>query len=150
MSAKKCEQAPPSARAVLIADDNQDDVYLLLRDLQQMGVSHPIRAVSNGEEVLAYLKGDGLYDDRDKFPYPILLVLDLRMEPEDGFAVMRWLKANPRYKTFPILVVTALADRQAMTEAYRLGAATFLTKPFTQGALVEAFQELNVLPKRPE
>jgi CheY-like chemotaxis protein len=140
----------PPPGAVLIAEDNQDDVKLLLRDLQQIDVSHSIRTVADGDQVLAYLKGCGQYADREKFPYPILLVLDLRMKPGDGFSVLRWWKDNPSYKTFPVLVLTAWMDRSAMIEAYRLGAATFLTKPFTRDALADAFRELKVLPSQLE
>jgi CheY-like chemotaxis protein len=150
MSASKCDPTPPGLGTVLIADDNQDDVKLLLRDLRQIGVPHLTHSVPNGDQAVEYLTGCGPYANRDTFPFPILLILDLRMEPGDGFAVLRWLKANSKYHTFPVLVMTALTDRSAMTEAYRLGAATFLTKPFTRDALAAAFRELNVLPGQAE
>jgi two-component system response regulator len=150
MSGTKENSVLPPSGAVLIAEDNQDDVKLLFRDLQQMGVSHSIQSVADGDQVLAYLKGSCQYADREKFPYPIILVLDLRMKPGDGFSVLRWLKDNPSFKTFPVLVLTAWMDRSAMIEAYRLGAATFLTKPFTRDALAAAFRELKVLHSQPE
>jgi CheY-like chemotaxis protein len=148
MSAKKNEGVPTGAGAVLIADDNPDDVKLVSRDLQRLGLSHTIRSVSSGEQVISYLKGEGSYSDRDNFPYPVLLVLDLKMEPMDGFAVLRWLKVNPHYKTFPVLILTGWSERNLITEAYRLGATTFLTKPITVNSLKETFHALNVLPPR--
>ena len=147
MSAKKSECAPIPVGAVLIADDDQDDVKLVSRDLKRVGLPHAIHSVPNGEQVLCYLKGEGPYSDRDKFPYPLLLLLDLRMEPMDGFAVLRWLKDNPRYKTFPVLVLTGLSERQKVTEAYRLGATTFLTKPAALHDLKETIHALDVLPR---
>jgi CheY-like chemotaxis protein len=145
MSAKQYEKPPVKTGAVLIADDNQDDVKLLRRDLQQMGITQVVHDVPDGEQVIAYLQGAGAYNDREKFPYPILLILDLRMKPIDGFAVLRWLKAHPQLATFPILLLTASTERTERTEAYRLGATTFLTKPTTQAALKQTIQALNVL-----
>jgi CheY-like chemotaxis protein len=147
MSAKKSECLPGADGAVLIADDDENDVMLVSRNLQRIGLPHAIHSVPDGEQVISYLKGEGSYHDRDKFPYPVLLVLDLKMEPMDGFAVLRWLKDNPRYKTFPVLILTGLSERQKITEAYRLGATTFLTKPAALHDLKETFHALNILPR---
>lgn len=147
MSARKNECELPAAAAILIADDDQDDITLVSRDLRKMGLTHPIHSVANGEQAISYLKGDGPYGDRNQFPYPILLVLDLKMEPMDGFGVLRWLKENPRHKTFPVLILTGFSERQKITEAYRLGATTFLTKPADLPALKETIHALNVMPR---
>lgn len=132
----------------MIADDNQDDIALVTRDLRRMGLPHAIHSVPNGEQVIAYLKGVAPYDDRDRFPQPVLLVLDLKMEPMDGFAVLKWLQENPRYKTFPVLVLTGLLERNQLSKAYQLGATTFLTKPAALNDLKETFHALNILPKK--
>jgi CheY-like chemotaxis protein len=147
MSAKRTDLGPTPAGAILIADDNQDDVDLVSRDLLRMALPHVIHSVPNGEQAISYLKGLGGYSDRDKFPHPVLLVLELRMEPMDGFAVLRWLKDNPRYKTFPVLILTGLSERHQISEAYRLGATTFLTKPAALNDLKETIHALNVMPR---
>jgi CheY-like chemotaxis protein len=148
MSAKRTDLAPAPVGAILIADDNRDDIALVSRDLRRMGLPNVIHAVQDGEQVVAYLKGLGAFSDREKFPHPVLLVLDLRMEPMDGFAVLKWLKENPRYKTFPVLVLTGRAERNLISEAYQLGATTFLTKPAALNDLKETIHALNVLPRK--
>jgi CheY-like chemotaxis protein len=150
MSAKRSENLPGPTGAILIADDDQNDVDYVSRDLRRMGLPHLIHTVPNGEQVIAYLRGEGPFADRVKFPYPNILLLDLRMEPMDGFAVLRWLKDNSHLKTFPILVLTGLSERHDLTEAYRLGATTFLTKPAALSDLKETFHALKVLPCAPE
>jgi CheY-like chemotaxis protein len=147
MSAKKNESELKGAGAVLIADDDQDDIKFVSRDLRKLGLAHPIHSVANGEQAISYLKGESPYGDRNQFPYPILLVLDLKMQPLDGFGVLKWLQENPRYKTFPVLILTGFSERQKITEAYRLGATTFLTKPVTLPDLKETIHALNVLPR---
>ena len=146
MSATQHEPECQGVGAILILDDNQDDAGLLRRELLLLKLSNVIHSLQNAEQLIFYLRGDGDYRDREKFPHPALLLLDLRMLPLDGFDVLRWLKANPRYKTFPVVVVSGMAERHQITEAYRLGAKTFLTKPVTRPALKEALQGLNVLP----
>jgi CheY-like chemotaxis protein len=140
------ETRAQAAGSVLIVEDNQDDARLLHRELVLVGVRNPIQFVGNGEQFFSYVKGEGEYQDRDKFPYPILVMLDLRMSPRDGYDVLRWLRANPNYNTFPVLVVSVLEEQHKITEAYRLGAKTFLRKPITRRALKEALQGVNVLP----
>ena len=148
MSAKRTDLVSAPAGAILIADDNRDDIALVSRDLRRMGLPNVIHSVPDGEQVVGYLKGLGPFGDRDKFPHPVLLVLDLRMEPMDGFAVLKWLKENPRYKTFPVLVLTGLLERNQLSKAYQLGATTFLTKPAALNDLKETFHALNILPKK--
>ena len=146
MSAKEDLQASPPQGAILIADDNPDDAKLLLRELRKIGAQHVLHSVGDGDQVIAYVRGYGPYADREKYPYPALLILDLRMVPMSGFDILRWLKANTRFKAFPILVMTASTERHERTEAYRLGATTFLTKPAPLNTLKEAIQALNILP----
>lgn len=100
----------------------------------------------DGQAIIAYLEGEGEYAARDKFPYPKLLVLDLRMHPVSGFDVLHWLRAHPAYKTFPILIVTGTDDRQDIQEAYQLGISTFITKPITRAKLKEACDAMNIQP----
>jgi len=145
MSSGEKETKVQAAGSVLIVDDNPDDANLLQRELMLAGVRHPIPCVRCGEQLFCYLKGEGQYQDREKFPYPDLVMLDLMMSPRDGYDVLRWLKANPKYSTFPVLVVSVVDEPDKIFEAYRLGAKTFLRKPISRAALQEALEGLNVL-----
>jgi len=83
--------------------------------------------VADGSEAIAYLKGDGAFADRLKFPFPDLLLLDLKMPGVDGFEVLRWLQTQ----SFPKLVVIVLSGserREDMTQALQLGADFYQTK----------------------
>ena len=113
---------------ILIAEDNPGDAVLLRRAFKQLQIINPLQIVRDGREVLDYLQGLAKFKDRNRFPMPVLLLLDLRMPRMDGFEVLRWLRARPR-RTYAIVVLTALEQLSGIRRAYRLGADSFLTKP---------------------
>jgi CheY-like chemotaxis protein len=114
---------------ILIADDDMKDVLLAKCQLQQANVLNPLRAVHDGDSVIEYLNGEARYADRAEHPYPILLLLDLKMPGKDGFDVLEWLRGEPDHKDLPVVVLTATDDLRQMNKAYALGAQSFLTKP---------------------
>src|SRR6516165_9437169 len=85
-------EPPISEPVVLLAEDNQDDVLLVRRAFERAGLKNQIHIVQNGLEAIAYLNGDGLFEDREKYPLPDLVLLDLRMPKADGLEVLGWIR----------------------------------------------------------
>ncbi|MEY2465898.1 MAG: hypothetical protein QOD03_419 [Verrucomicrobiota bacterium] len=98
--------------------------------LKASGIQNPIIRVGDGDEVLAYLKGEGLYGNRQSFPLPGLLLLDLKMPRVDGFQVLEWIQTQPQLKNMLVVVLSGHNDLKDVKHAYTLGAHTFLVKPF--------------------
>ena len=73
---------------ILLAEDNENHVLLIRRAFEQAGLVNPLYVVSDGEEAVAYLKGQGKYANREEYPLPCLLLLDLKMPRKDGFEVL--------------------------------------------------------------
>lgn len=113
---------------ILLAEDNEDDVLLLKLLLAKCGVLNPLQVVSNGEEVMAYLQGQGIYANRERYPRPILLLLDWKLPLMDGLDVLNSIQRQPELAVATI-VLTGYPDLREMNETYRSGARTFLTKP---------------------
>lgn len=131
-------------KVVLLAEDSEDDAIAFKRVLQQSGVTNPIVEVRSGTETIYYLKGIGPYEDRNMFPYPSMLFLDLLMTGGDGWEVLRWLQRHPEKKTMLVVVLTGAAQRDMLTQAYLAGANSFLLKPFTKpelDSLMEAWPQ---------
>ena len=114
--------------AILVAEDNQDDWLLLQRALTKARVLNPIFSVHDGEETVAYLEGSAPYNDREKYPLPILLLLDLNMPKKSGYDVLAWLQTH-RTDKLGVVVLTGATDLAALNRAYALGAHSFLVKP---------------------
>ena len=119
-----------TSNAILVAEDSKDDWLLLQRALTKARVLNPIFSVHDGEETIAYLEGTVPFSDREKFPRPILLLLDLNMPKKSGYDVLEWLQSHPADK-LGVVVLTGANDMGAIKRAYALGAHSFLVKPLT-------------------
>src|SRR6266446_2925519 len=119
----------PEQDLILIAEDLDDDILLIRRSLEKASVLNPLQIVRNGEQVIAYLNGVGKFANRDEYPLPSLLLLDLKMPRTDGFEVLRWIHEQPGLKALRVIVLTSSEDMRDVNEAYELGANSFLVKP---------------------
>lgn len=116
-------------KAVLIAEDSENDAMAIHATLRDAGVTLPLKFVADGSSVIAYLKGAGEYADREKFPLPSVLLMDLRMPFLDGFQVMEWLKTQKRFHDLLIVALSGHGELSNVREAHFFGARSFLTKP---------------------
>src|SRR5579872_6356398 len=131
---------------ILIAEDEEVDVYLVKVLLRQCGVLNPLRVVMDGAQAICYLRGESIYADRFLYPLPVLFLLDLRMPRIDGLEVLRWLRTQPK-PDFPIVVLTVFNDLGILNQAYQLGAQSFLSKPLRKEdflSLVKGFKGIQI------
>jgi len=123
---------------------------------QQAGSHHRLREVRDGEEAIAYLKGEGPYSDREKFPWPIVVLMDLNLPKKNGYDVLTWVRAQPHLKRLAIFILTASTRVEDVECAYYLGATAYLAKPRnleTLEAMIRclcAWIEFNHFPSIPE
>jgi CheY-like chemotaxis protein len=117
------------AKAILIAEDVEEDAVMVMDSLKKAGVKNPVLTVQDGDEVVAYLKGEGRFAERNKFPFPSVLLLDLKMPRMGGFQVMEWLRTQEIFKNLLIIVLTGCHELREVQKAYSLGAHSFLIKP---------------------
>jgi|ERR1700733_5251620 CheY-like chemotaxis protein len=152
-----CVQKPEDRLqgTVLIVDDEPDDKRLTQSVVASVCPHLCIRSVSSGEELICYLNGENCFSNRNDFPYPILVLLDLRMPGMHGYEVLRWLRNHPPHNVLPVVVLTVSGEMLIMRYAYELGACSFLTKPIkavefkeTMGKLPEWIKPMAPPPKR--
>ena len=106
---------------ILLADDSEDDIVLISHAFEQGGIANPLAVVRDGEEAIAYLKGEEQYGDRALYPLPALVLLDLKMPRTDGFEVLRWMRLQPNFIALPVIVLTNSSLMRDVTLAYQLG-----------------------------
>ncbi len=110
---------------------------------RKIGVIDPIHLLSDGEEAIAYMCGEGKYADRQEFAYPTFIMTDLEMPRADGFEVLSFLRKNPEWKVIPAVVLSASVDLDDVKKSYMLGASSFHVKPNTPEELCRQIKVLN-------
>ena len=114
---------------VLLADDDENDRYLLDLAFEKNGLPNVLQVVRNGEEAIDYLRGDGVYSDREKYPWPSLMLLDLKMPLVDDFEVLAWWQKQEKTPAFPIIVLSSSSQERDIQRAMALGATEYCAKP---------------------
>ena len=132
---RKIPHLKVSAQNILIADDSDDDVCLYTRAFARAGC-FSIQFVKDGIDVVHYLEGKGLYGDRLAFPFPDMIVLDLKMQRMDGFDVLEWLSKYREYRHIPVVILSASILPSDIQRSYDLGAKSFFEKPASFQSLV--------------
>ena len=132
------------SQVILVVEDDPNDILLIQRAFEKARILNPLRTVSNGDEAVAYLSGDGPYADRLAFPYPVLVLLDLKLPRRSGLEVLAWIRSEPRLKRLPIVVLTSSKESIDINRAYDLGANSYLVKPVGFDSLLELVKSLEI------
>jgi CheY-like chemotaxis protein len=127
---------------ILAAEDDPNDLELLRHVIGETGVEVNFQSADDGEQLVNYLKGEGKFSDRDAYPVPDIVVLDLKMPRMNGFEVLQWLRQEPGLARIPTVVLSGSGLESDIEEAYRLGANTYFTKP---GQLAELRKIIGAL-----
>ena len=140
---------------ILLVEDNHMDVELTLDAFREARLRNTIHVASDGEEALNYVFGRGAYADRDKYPMPGLILLDLKMPRVDGFEVLRQVKSTPIIKRIPVIVLTSSKEEGDRALSYDIGANSYLVKPVSFDGFIHVVQQiegywlsLNVAPPK--
>ena len=118
-------QKPP----ILVCEDDPNDVLFLERTFKKVGITNPVHVARDGEEALDYLKASGEYSDRKRYPFPSVIITDLKMPRRNGFDVLQWLLDHPECRIIPTIVWSSSNIESDVKKAYELGANCYLQKP---------------------
>jgi two-component system, chemotaxis family, response regulator Rcp1 len=125
---------------ILLVDDNPADTELMADILKRHGCRGQIHTVPDGEEAVAFLRGQGKYAGETM---PQLVVLDLNMPRKDGRAVLKEVKADPQLRAIPVVVFTTSQSPHDVTGSYQLGANCYVNKPGNLPEFVAAVTEFG-------
>jgi CheY-like chemotaxis protein len=135
-----------NARAlpILLVEDSPDDALLIQRAFRKANLANPVQHVRDGEEAVAYLSGAPPWSDREEYPLPVFMLLDLKLPRRSGLEVLEWVRREPTLKRLPVVVLTSSRESVDVNRAYDLGVNSYLTKPVGFEALLEMVKNVNL------
>lgn len=120
--------AMTAAKTILLADDDEYDVFLWKRLLSQAG-DFCVQVVHDGASAVRYLAGEGEFADRCRFPFPSCVILDLKLPQLDGLEILEWMSAHPICSQIQTVVCSGSECPDDRERAQKLGACSFVSKP---------------------
>ena len=124
-------------RAILLVEDNEDDLFLMKRALRSARIVNPLFVVETGQEAMDYLSGVGKFADRDSYPVPAVIFIDLKLPFVFGHEVLAWIRRRKEFESIVVIVLTSSNEASDLNRCYSLGANSYLVKPPT-AAQIEA------------
>jgi len=129
---------------ILLVEDNPDDEELTLLSLRKHNLAHDIIVVRDGVEAIEFMHGVGQYAGRDVNAMPTVILLDLKLPKLDGLGVLKRLRAEPRTRRQPVVVLTSSSQDADVIASYQLGANSYVRKPVEFSAVMEAVGNLGL------
>ncbi len=129
---------------ILLVEDNPNDVELTLHAFKTHNLMNHIHVVRDGAEALEFTFCTGAYADRSINNIPQVILLDLKLPKVDGLEVLRRIKADPRTRLIPVVVLTSSREERDIVESYRLGVNSYITKPVDFDQFTEAVRQLGL------
>jgi two-component system response regulator len=131
-------------KMILLVEDNPDDEELTLRALRQARVANEVTVVRDGSEALDFLFATGTHAGRDVSRIPALVLLDLKLPKLSGIDVLNRMRADPRTKLIPVVVLTSSSEDEDMVNSYQSGANSYVRKPVGMSAFSNAVGQLGM------
>lgn len=132
------------AEPILLVEDNPDDRDLTLRVLRRHLLANEVVAVADGAEALDYLFATGAWAGRDESRMARLVLLDLKLPKVSGLEVLSHIRADPRTRRLPVVILTSSAEEQDIVASYDRGANSYVRKPVVFGEFAEAVRQLGL------
>ena len=131
-------------KTILLVEDNPNDEELTLRALRKASIANEVFVARDGQEALDFLFGEGKYAGREPTTMPAVVLLDLKLPKLDGIDVLQRIRADPRTKLVPVVVLTSSSEDEDMVRSYQSGANSYVRKPIEFSAFANAVTQLGM------
>jgi len=118
-----------TSSAILHVDDDRNDVLFMQIAMRKAGLEKQLRVVEDGQDAIDYFRGTGAYANREEYPLPCLVLLDINMPRVTGLDVLKWIREQPTLETVVVIMLTASQQDSDIRRACHLGANSYLVKP---------------------
>jgi len=127
---------------VLYVEDDAHDRVLLQSACNEAKLSLNVMPVRDGEEAIAYLQGEGIYSNRERFPFPDMVLLDLKLPRKSGFEVLELIQEHWATAELPVVVLSGSCQQCDTQRAFKSGATSYFEKPASLDQLVELARKI--------
>jgi CheY-like chemotaxis protein len=128
---------------ILLVEDNEMDVILTLNAFEEAKLTNKVNVVNNGEDALRYLFGEDKYSDRETYPLPDIILLDIKMPGISGLDVLKKIKNTEKLKRIPVIILTSSNEEFDRAESYDNRVNSYLVKPVNFEGLVNVVKTIN-------
>jgi two-component system response regulator len=129
---------------ILLVEDNPADVELTLRALKKHNLANKVHVVTDGAQALDFLFAAGAFSGKNEPMLPKVVFLDLKLPKVDGHEVLRRMKADPRTKLIPVVVLTSSKEESDIAQTYENGANSYVVKPLDFNNFAQTVAELGL------
>lgn len=129
---------------ILLAEDNEDHADLTMDTLTGNNIRNIIYHVPDGQACLDFLYNEGEYTDKEKYPKPNLILLDIRMPKKSGIEVLSVIKSDEQLRKIPVVMLTTSKKEEEIVSAHNLGASSYVTKPVGFDEFSEKLRNLQI------
>ena len=128
---------------ILLVEDNDDDILIAKMAFKKARVVNKLYIAKSGQNALDFLYHHGKYEKKQP-PAPGLILLDINMPKITGFDIIKKLKADPKFKKIPVIMLTASSNEEDRVKSYENGAFSFITKPLTFDGFVKDAERFKI------
>ena len=131
-------------KTILLVEDNPNDEELTLRALRKANIANEVAIARDGQEALDFLFGTGKYAGRELPTMPAVVLLDLKLPKLDGIDVLKRIRADPRTRLVPVVILSSSSEDEDMVRSYQSGANSYVRKPIEFSAFANAVTQLGM------
>ena len=128
---------------ILVVEDSPDDCEILADAVEGARLANPIYYVEDGADAIDYLEGNGTYSDREQYPYPGLVILDINLPKVNGLQVLERIRSHERLQNLPVVMLTVSNSDEDVLRSYELETVVYIQKPVTSDNLTAVVQSLD-------
>lgn len=131
-------------KVILLVEDNPNDEELTKLAFEKNNILNPLVVASDGVEALDYIFGTGIYEGRDIYDQPQVIILDIKLPRVDGLQVLQKIRADERTACIPVVILTSSKEDEDLIRAYQLGTNAYVRKPVDFLHFTDAVQQLGM------
>jgi len=124
-------------------EDDENDVLFMQMALHESGVTNPLQVVRDGQQVIDYLKGAAKYANRQLYPLPCLVLMDIKLPYFSGLEVLKFIRQDPALRQVIVIILSSSAQESDIDEAFNLGTNAYIVKPHNIDDLVIATKAIK-------